>query len=82
MKFKEIFLLLITICCVSGFPSSSNEQCKKGSGGVVGLIVGGEKATAGDWRWVVAFKYRPSGKYFCGGSLISNRHILSGKYEV
>jgi hypothetical protein len=62
MKFKEIFLFVITICCISGFPSSSNEQCKKGSegsGGVDGLIVGGERARKGVWRWVVALKHWP-----------------------
>jgi hypothetical protein len=81
MKFKEIFLFVITICYVSGFPSVSNDQCKKGSGGVGGFIVGGERAQKGDWRWVVAFKHWPSGNFFCGGSLISNRHVLSGEYE-
>jgi secreted trypsin-like serine protease len=82
MKFKEIFFLVITICCVLGLPSASNEQCKKGSGGVGGFIVGGERAQKGDWRWVVAFKHLPSGNYFCGGSFISNRHVLSGKCEL
>lgn len=73
-----LFWFVITICYVSGFPSvNDNEQCKKGKS-FGGFIVGGKRAKKGDWRWVVALKHAPSGRYFCAGSLIINRHVLSG----
>jgi secreted trypsin-like serine protease len=83
MKFKEIFLLAITISFVLGFPDANNKQCKKKEGNEIkSRLFGGDRAEKGDWRWVVAFKHWPSGNYFCGGSLISNRHVLSGKPEL
>lgn len=76
MRFKESFMVIM-ICCSLGL-SVGNEQCKKGRS-VIGAIVGGERAQKGEWRWMVAFIHMEKGNYFCSGSLISNRHILSGK---
>lgn len=35
-----------------------------------------------EWPWLSAFIDRASGKFFCGGSLISKQHILTGRFEV
>lgn len=80
MRFIELFVLLITICCASVFPNVSGQQCKKGRV-FTPHISGGERALKGEWRWVVAFVHWKSGNYFCGGSLISSRHVLSGKFR-
>lgn len=45
----------------------------------IGTIFGGEKAEQNSWPWLVAFLYVPKNSFFCGGSLISKRHVLSGK---
>lgn len=81
MHFNIAFVLIISISSVLGLPNASSDQCKKGRG-FTGQIVGGERAKKGDWRWVVAFIHWRSENYFCGGSLISTRHILSGKSKV
>lgn len=33
------------------------------------------------WPWLSALIDRESGKFFCGGSLISEQHILSGRFK-
>jgi hypothetical protein len=44
-----------------------------------GFAPGGEKARKGEWPWLVAFVYQPEEAFICGGSLISDKHILSGE---
>ena len=48
-------------------------------------IVGGEETVAGDWPWMAALFYRPSGKstepYFkCGATLISDKWIATAAH--
>lgn len=46
---------------------------------VVGTIFGGNKALKNEWPWLVAFVDRQSESFFCCGSLISSKHVLSGE---
>ena len=34
------------------------------------------------WPWLVAFKNNEENKYFCSGTLISSRHVLSGEQNI
>lgn len=46
------------------------------------MMVLGEKFDRGDFPWMVALyriAHRSQAKYFCGGTVISNRHVLTGK---
>lgn len=47
--------------------------------GAFGKVVGGVKAKKNEWPWLVAFIKVPENTFFCGGSLISAQHILSGE---
>lgn len=60
-----------------GYPEL-NVQCGK-SLAVGSAIVRGEVAKRGAWPFLVALKYRESLKFFCGGNLISSRHVLTGE---
>ena len=46
------------------------------------LIVNGASTKAGDWPWHVALYriHHSEIKYICGGTLISNYYVLTGKY--
>lgn len=46
--------------------------------GVVGRVVGGTQAKKNEWPWLVAFVKLPDEKYFCAGSLIGVKNIVSG----
>ncbi|XP_063848497.1 coagulation factor X-like isoform X2 [Scylla paramamosain] len=40
-------------------------------------ILGGEEAWLGAWPWVAAMIHAPSGRAYCGASLINNRFLLT-----
>lgn len=44
-------------------------------------IVNGDAAWKNEWPWLVAFVKIPEEKFFCGGSLVSRKHILSGEWR-
>lgn len=43
-------------------------------------IVGGEPAAASTWGWAVSIRNRYTGSHFCGGSIISDTHILTAAH--
>lgn len=53
--------------------------CGQGRSEYIGQIVGGTKTTKGDWPWLVALTHGENDDFFCGGSLISAKHVLSGE---
>lgn len=46
---------------------------------LAGLIAGGNKTVRGEWPWLVALELKPDGMFFCAGTLISEKHVLSGE---
>ena len=44
-----------------------------------GMVFGGKKTTQNAWPWLVALIYMPKKRLFCGGSIISKRHVLTGE---
>lgn len=45
----------------------------------VGHIVGGAEAKPGQWPFMAALVMRSTKQFFCGGNLISRRHVLTGE---
>lgn len=43
-----------------------------------GLIIGGANTSQGKWPWLVALVRKSDEKFFCGATLISSKHILTG----
>lgn len=75
---KALVLLFMVFGVVCGYRHSASESC--GQRRVLsGTIFGGSSTRRGQWPWLVAFVYRFEEKFFCGGSLISPKHVLSGK---
>lgn len=46
---------------------------------LAGTVFGGARIRKGQWPWIVAFLHRFERNFFCGGSLISDKHVLSGE---
>lgn len=47
-----------------------------------GRVIGGTQANRGQWPFLVALEYREGNELFCGGNLISSRHVLTGEFNV
>lgn len=93
-----VFLVITVIVCYITFKEdekvnknpkkidlSSSNVIKKSCGireGFVPTIFGGHKTSKGDWPWNVAFIDREYENFFCGGTLISARHVLSGEVII
>jgi secreted trypsin-like serine protease len=80
MRIEIIFVLFITLfvtfACVSANPIT---KCGKRTNVGQGNVVGGYHTRANSWPWLVALIHRHTRQFFCGGSLVSERHVISGE---
>lgn len=74
--------LLIELLVVVGFVSCQNRQCgtMKAFFSPNMRIVGGEPAAPYAWPWQVYIT--ANGRFICGGTIISDRHILTAAHCV
>ena len=68
-------LLLLTIT------SSSANECGQQSVGT-GFSIGGEYSLRGQWPWLVPLFEVNDNKFFCSSSIISDKFLLSGEFEL
>lgn len=47
-----------------------------------GLIHGGTKTKHGQWPFLAGLLKKSSGKFFCGGSVITNKHVLTAAHCI
>lgn len=71
-------LILILAFVISSCSSDSN-SCGLADR-ATGLVIGGTESTRGQWPWLVALFQAASNKYFCGSTLLSNRHLLTAAH--
>lgn len=45
---------------------------------IKGLVIGGTESKRGHWPFLVALHHVESNSFFCGGSLITSQHVLTG----
>lgn len=76
MKLRQFFVFLLTFIGVSS--DHSILHCGRRFEGH-GLAYGGAKSQQNAWPWLVAFENLQKNKFVCSGSLISNKHVLSGE---
>lgn len=81
MRLKEIFVVLIAIFVI--YVECSHDETKFGVQSLSNgsRIFGGEKLDKEDFEftWLVAIVLRSPKTFLCAGSLISEKHVLSGK---
>jgi secreted trypsin-like serine protease len=58
---------------------ADDDECGDGPSNVDVRIIGGTQSKKDDWPWLVAFFGRVAGNFFCAGSLISDKHVLTGE---
>lgn len=72
MKVKGFFVVLITFCAV--LKSIKADECGTES------VLSDDKSVS--FPWTVRLVNRRTNTFFCVGSLISAKHVLSGKLNV
>jgi secreted trypsin-like serine protease len=78
MNFQESFLIFVAFFEALALSKIDSNRCGSRHT-VVGTIYGGDRANRNSWPWLVALFDRKNERFFCAGSLISEKHILSGK---
>ena len=71
----KLFHLIISITLIKSLDSQECGRVKVGTS----FSVGSEYATRGQWPWLAPLFYRKDDEFFCGSTLISKRHLLSGE---
>lgn len=75
-----IIILLISVVFVEKLHPKPFLETRCGQKTVgVGNVYGGKLVEANSWPWLVAFMKEPENTFFCGGSYVSKRFIVSGK---
>lgn len=69
-----------TIQKPAGSKNILNLSCGKVSFSI-GFVVGGTETIRGQWPFLVALFNLETSKFFCGGSLITTKHVLTGKID-
>lgn len=72
MDLKIYFAVFIAFCSVV----RSEQNCGARDESVGKTTA---KANINSWPWLVAFKYWPDDKLQCSGTLISEKHVLTGE---
>ncbi len=47
-----------------------------------GLVLGGNDVLRDQWPFIAALYHSRQLKYFCGGTIISNIHVLTGIFSI
>lgn len=79
MNFKGFLLVLIVTCEVYG-QSRIVQKCGIKNRASERIVGGNPVTKQGEWPWLVTFFYKFTGSFFCSGSLISQKHVVSGKF--
>lgn len=81
MKFKELFTIFVTACILLELAEANLENCQASRTYITSRVFGGQRLRKEkiEVPWLVALYKRRYGKFFCAGSLISEKHVLSGK---
>lgn len=43
-------------------------------------ILGGNEVKKAEWPFIAALYYSGTSQYFCGGTIITQRHVLTGRF--
>lgn len=62
--------------------NSEETECGQSLTNIQHLVIGGQNVREGQFPWLVALMYRQNSnyKYRCAGTLVSDRHIITGKF--
>lgn len=79
LLFINYCVLFCAIISLSGNSFATELQCGNRPMAISSRTFGGYKISRNEWPWLVALIHAPLEAFFCGGSLISEQHVLSGE---
>ncbi|XP_017781229.1 PREDICTED: trypsin-1-like [Nicrophorus vespilloides] len=79
MIHRAVVFLLVAVVTANAFNNFADIECGRASRKQP-KIVGGGDALPGEFPWLVSITRR--GGHFCGGSLITNRHVLTAAHCI
>lgn len=85
---KQIPTLSNTVTEQCGFNEVGNPDFKKifnidcGTVAATGYVIGGTQVKPGQWPFLAALVLKDSNKFFCGGNIITKRHVLTAAHCV
>lgn len=74
----NIYVVLVLVCLLR-FHQVSGIACERDN--LSTRIGGGEEVDRGQWPFIVALYLAKESRYFCGGTLVTNKHILTGSND-
>ncbi|CAF0786021.1 unnamed protein product [Rotaria sordida] len=76
-----LFGILLKFVSSTTYTCSSNASCGCSiNSAILTKIIGGETAASQTWGWAASLRYTSSDSHFCGGSIISDSHILTAAH--
>lgn len=78
MKYKNSSLVIIFGAILTAI--KTEEFCGIRNG-FIATVFGGEETVKGEWPWSVAFVKRLEERFFCGGTLVGSKFVLSGELK-
>jgi hypothetical protein len=90
MKFKEVLVIVVPIfaifvailgiyLAIYGFSPHPEPELESTKTVVVKKNRGENQTQFNSWPYLIALRSKPTNSTFCGGSLISSRHIITGE---
>ena len=62
--------------------SGTDDDIKCGTRALIGRVVGGLKAAPGIWPWQVGIKSCPNCMFFCGGTIVAKKWVITAVHCV
>jgi hypothetical protein len=79
MKFNQFYFFAVAIYSSCFVFSSEGAVCGTRSSGRGNAFGGTPVKKETPWPWLVALINWPKDELFCGGSLVSEKHVVSGE---
>lgn len=81
INLETSILLLLFLIASTKFIDATDSECGETKAIILSVrIFNGEQTSHGEWPWMASLFYSYD-EFFCGGSIISQYHLLTGEFQ-